>query len=421
MMISGVLIPKPSTMNLTKLVLSTLLSFLISVSFCQSMPGSAYNIFGIGSLEKTGLVSFKGMGNVGIAVRSPEDVNLKNPAALNAITGYNQIFDGGFTYSRLSQQSDNKSFSTSNGGVNSLNYWFRNSSKMAMSFGFEKVSDASYDITDSNSGVNTFGIDETRHLGGGGASSFYVGAGYELIANLNVGLKFNLLFGSIEQSEIFYSQDLISEFLVEENQRFTASGIELGFQYGIPIGENKKITLGSIFKSGSKVRLSHEGSIMSASDTITSSSEYSSLIIPPKFGLGLGMQIKSWNFNLDYEVENWQRNEEESNYAFNKRTELAGGISFQKDRSSTTYFNRAIFRVGGSLSTNYIKIGGTDHLQASFSAGLGLPIGRRGTINLAYQYVNNGLYASDLIYEQYHAFSLGFSFKNVWFLDGKYD
>ncbi|MEQ6166132.1 hypothetical protein AAOE16_02965 [Ekhidna sp. MALMAid0563] len=407
-------------MNTIKALFSAFFLILAFVVQGQSISGSAYNVFGIGSLEHTGLVSFEGMGNIGIANRSTENVNLKNPAALNAIHGYNQIFDVGFTYSLLNQSSEGQSFNTSSGGINGLNYWFRNSSKMAMTFGFSKISDASYDVTDQNAENNVLGNYDARHLGEGGTTSFYFGTGYELTERLNVGARFNFLFGSMNHTESFYSPELSTYLEVEEDKWFTSALFDFGAQYIIPFGK-KTIILGATLSNGTSAGVAYETIIESSTDTLNYTGASSAIKIPPKYGLGVGVNNGSWSINLDYEYQPWGMNTNGNDYSYRDRTILSAGIEFQKDRTSQEYLDRMSYRIGTSTFNNYISIEGINYWNSSFSAGLGLPIGMRGLINLSYQYVNNGTLSNGLIYEQQHSFSIGLSFKDIWFRKSVYD
>ena len=183
-------------------VLFFLLSSQVLFAAAQSTTNSAYNVFGIGTLEQQGVVQYESMGYSAIGSRSLDVVNLENPAALNSIRGFTQIFDVGITYSRLLQNTNEEQVRSSFGGLHDLNYWFRANARTAFAFGVSKFSDGGFDILDSESGGNAIGRSDSRHVGEGGSSQLYLAGSYGISRNLHVGLKSNFLFGGFNKDEV---------------------------------------------------------------------------------------------------------------------------------------------------------------------------------------------------------------------------
>ena len=384
----------------------------------QSVSNSAYNVFGLGTLEQTGMVAYEGMGYASIGARPSDRVNLKNPAALNSIRGrgFTQIFDVGITYSHLFQQSVNETAVGSFGGLHDLNYWFRTSPKLAWSVGIAKFSEATYDILDQSGSEDESNV---QHMGKGGSSQVYLGSAYSLSPHIHLGIKTGFIFGSFRSEEMSSLTLPGSSLRVNTQRSFFTPFLEGGIQYDQQLGKNSRLTFGATYRLSSHTTLREDrliiGNTGADNDSLTAESS-SSLQIPRKIGLGLGWQSRSWELNLDYELENWAVNEAQDRYTYQDRYTTSFGAQYVKDRQSDKLINRTAFRFGGGIHSNYISVDQEHYLSQYYSLGLGIPA-RRGTaaINLSYQYYRSGTSEGNLIRESTNTLSLSISFKDIWF------
>lgn len=411
-----------SMISSTKQAFLLLSIFISAYSYSQSLPGSAYNVFGIGSLEQTGLVSYEGMGYAGIGSRSTESVNIKNPAALTSVAYHNQIFDAGFSYSTLNQQTSNTSFNGASGSIQGLNYWFRLNQKAAASVGLSKYSDATFDITDAQA-VDAIINSDSRHFGDGGSSQFHISSGYTPFKNLSIGAKANFIFGSVNHTETTYIEDLTANINSERITSFANATLEFGLQYEWLLKDNASITFGGTYRHGTNTALNEEVNIISegfSSDTLTSSGN-GTLYFPRKSGIGLGLKLKSWQLSVDYEYENWGENGEEEDFSYRDRHMFAFGGEYRKDRLSDNYLDRVYYRFGAGFQSNYIEVNGYQGMLQYYSLGLGFPMRNGSMINLSYQYIRSGTTDRNLILQQTNKLTLGVSFKDIWFIRSAYN
>ncbi len=405
------------------------ITFLFLCSFifvkAQSISNSAYNVFGIGTLEQQGLVQYESMGNAAIGSRPHNIVNLKNPAALNAIQGFTQIFDVGVTYSGLRQNANEETFQSSFGGLHDLNYWFRANSRTAFSFGVSKFSDATYDILDSQSGSNAIGRSDSRHIGEGGSSQVYLASAYSLSPNLHFGLKSNFLFGGFQENETVTIFDPSAQLDIVSERSFVTATLEAGIQYQFLVSKFTRLVLGSTFRTGSSVDFDEDVQIISNAGTSIdslSSDTQSELYLPRKIGVGLGLESRSWMVNIDYEAENWGENVNNEVLEYNNRFVSSFGVQFTRDPFSDKLLNRVAFRAGAGVHSNYLDIDGQSFLGRFYSAGIGIPINRgAASINLAYQHYAHGTLESNLIQENTNTFSINVSIRDVWFRKRAFD
>lgn len=389
------------------------------VSFAQSVTNSAYNVFGLGSLDQQGLVPYESLGYAAIGSRSDDMVNIENPAALTSIKGFTQIFDVGITFSQLRQVTDEESFGSSFGGIHDLNYWFRSGSKTAFSLGISKFSDANYDILDSSSGNTQNTRSDSRHLGEGGSSFVFIGAGHSLTSNFHVGMKANFLFGNMNSNEVVALSDPDANLDIEKTSGFVKAIMEFGLQYEVKLNQTSDVTLGSTFRSGSTIDLDQETTIISNTGNSLDSlflEENSAIKIPRKLGFGASFKSKSWLFNVDYEFENWSANDNEENFTYQDRFITSFGVQFTKDPYSEKFLNRLSIRAGGGVHTNYIKVENQNYLSQYYTLGVGIPISRgAAALNFNYQFYATGTTDANLIHEYTNTFSFNVSIKDLWF------
>lgn len=387
----------------------------------QSISNSAYNVFGLGSLEQTGLIPFEGMGYAAIGARPDDLVNIKNPAALNSINGrgFTQIFDVGISFSLLNQQSGNEVANGTFGGLHDLNYWFRTHRKLAWSVGISRFSDASYDIIDTPSGALANAESSVQHLGNGGSTQVYFAGAYRLLPSLNLGVKTGFLFGGMQSDESLVLSEPGTSLLIENDRSFLTSFVETGLQYEQSLGATSRLVLGAIYRPGNTVNMKQEETIIGdtglSNDSLFSEGS-SSLFIPRKVGAGLGLHLKSWNFNVDYEYENWGKNEQQDRFTYQDHFIGSFGAQFIKDPRSEKLIERMAFRLGGGVHSNYVSVDGEDYLNQYYTLGLGFPA-RRGTagINVSYQHYRAGTSDFNLIRESTHTIGVNITFKDIWF------
>lgn len=410
-------------MNLIKKFSFSVL-FLLSQHFllAQSTARSVYNLYGLGTLEQQGLCQFESMGYSSIASRSTQNVNLENPAGLNAVKQANQIMDVGLYRTSTFQRAEGESFNSTSGNIGSLNFWFSGGPKTAFAFGASKFSDASYNITNFNNRNTSLGNYSSIFVGEGGVSQMYLAFGQRVVKNLNVGAKVNFLFGSLEKTEQVFLNDFNTTLNIEDTRSFVSSVLDLGIQYTVPLGESSQLTIGSTYRTGSNISIDETSYILSAARTDSISSEdESSLYLPQHVGVGLSYQSKKWQLNMDYQVERWGSNDDDNDYSYNDRHIISAGGEFIKDRFSSNYFDRIAFRAGFGAQSNYVTVRNTDYISYIVSAGAGLPLNRGSMLSIGYQYFQNGTTNSGLVKEISHKLSLNISIKDLWFIKRVYD
>ncbi len=391
---------------------------IAGAAWSQSYTGSAYNVYGLGTLQSPTLSAFSGLGNTSIGVRSPINVNITNPAATNAIQGFSHQFDIDGYFSVLNQKDRDSEGVSYLGGLQGLNYWFRTSEKSAMTVGVKSFSKTNYSATNENNYSPDIGNYSVLYQGTGGVSQFYVGFGQELFKSLNLGVKYNFIFGNLNDTQVVYDNTYLDSTVVDLSEYVRKSYLEFGAQYEIKPRwlSFGKIVLGATYRPATQINTRISELIIYASDSLVSE-DNGSVVLPESFGYGLSFSWKRMTLAADVTLTKW--NELSDVSSIERYVDQQGyslGFEILPKYNSQNYFDRVNYRLGVSLSNYYLKIKGTGFMESSMNLGLGLPVKYgSGVINLGYQYHLLGTTNNNLIREATSTISIGFSIRENWF------
>ena len=384
----------------------------------QSYSGSAYNIYGFGTLQTPTLSAFSGLGNTAVGVRSPVNVNITNPAATNAVQGYSHQFDMDGYFSVLKQSDKDSEGTAYLGGLQGLNFWFRTSARNAMTIGVKSFSRTNYSATDGNNFSPDIGNYSVLYQGTGGVSQLYTAFGHELFKSFHVGVRYNFMFGNLNDTQILLGNTYLDSAVVDVTEYVRKSYLEVGAQYELTPGwlSFGKIVVGATYKPVTQINTRIRELVLYNSDSLLSEDE-GSLVIPESFGYGVSFSWKRMMLAADMKLSKWDEVRDVS--TIERYVDQQGyslGFEILPKYNSQRYFDRVDYRLGVSLSNYYLKIKGTSFMESSVNVGLGLPVKYgAGVINLGYQYHLLGTTKNNLIREATNTITLGFSIRESWF------
>lgn len=426
-------------MNNYKYLLTVL---LLAATLCapaqNNGSNSPYSQFGLGSLNEQSQGFNKAMSGLGIGMRINNRVNMQNPASYSAIDSLSFIFDVGMTLQNANFKNGKNSVNARNTALDYVNAAFRLRPGLGFSFGFVPYSTIGYNYSESryigdHSLTGTAMSYTTAYNGDGGLHQIYVGAGWNPVGDLSVGVNLGFLWGTYNESikQTFYagdSEDGASNGLQRKIEADLASyKIDIGVQYPIHIGSKNLLTPGVTYSIGHAINsTAHCHEFQTNSDTTTTSIP-KAFEMPTTIGGGLSWTHNGqWTVGADVICQLWSqcrvpqiiddRFVSVANYQ--NRTKIIVGGEYQPDRQSRKYLRRVRYRIGASYTTPYYKIDGHDGpREFGLSAGFGLPvINNRSAVNVAFQWVKAAPALSGMITENYLRLNVGITFNERWFM-----
>ncbi len=451
-----------STMNKTVAVFA----ILICLQFNSLAQGnSPFSRYGIGDLVNTSNILNRGMGGVGIGVKSDRFLNNSNPASyswigeplklknLGADLGKLVSFEVGseFYNSNIKQKTPLNKFSTNNLIFNSMQLGMQLSKKgnWGVCIGLLPVSRENYDIINFKRITN---IDSaiTSYSGNGGSYKGQIGTAYRK-GNFSFGINSGYFFGrKTTTTEVELINDSILYFQSQSNNKlnFGSAFLQTGILYTKNlVATNDKLEtvhFGATYELQNKMKSSEDierltfnknfSSPISATDSVYIRNNVSGKVIMPS-SLGLGFSYKNLNkklnssfvFGIDYTATAW------NNFRINGLADqvqnnflVKGGIEFKPATIEKNYWSKVNYRTGFYYGKDYVKAGGNMPLSA-FTIGLGMPVPNRGKVGLNSAYINMALEVgkrgnnANNVTENFVKLALSVSLADIWFVKRKYD
>lgn len=415
-----------------KIVLFTFLIYT-TYGFSQKTSSSPYSFFGIGDQAKLKSVEEIAMGQIGGALNSEFHLSFTNPASYAGLKWTTYVFSGGTRAITIDDNIDKQTSSATSLNYVALGIPIRTNQGMA--FGLQLNTAVGYSLLDTSyediDGENTL-VETTTLSGNGGTNRVFLGYGYHLPFNLNLGAEIAYIFGGIENSVL--NRRLGVQFATKNETTSYVKGVsyKLGGQYTQDLKNNLKLkfgvsaTLGNTLREQGDIYLStlentEGGGNIIDRDTI---SDYSAKIISPiesVISAGMGKENK-WFVGAEYTFQGAPDfkggiYDEITNYYYDKSNIFAlGGFYTPKFNSIASYWDRVTYRAGINYKNLGLVINDTEIEEYGISFGVSLPLGLRlSNANLGFEFGQRGTNENNLIKENFYTFRLSLSFNDKWF------
>ena len=406
-----------------KIIISACL--LISfVSFAQQGTASPYSFYGIGDVRFKGTLENRSMAGVSVEQDSIH-LNIENPSSYASLRQTTFTIGGTFGSSALKTSSESANAQRSTFDYIAIGIPM---GKFGASFGLVPVTSVGYKILNDNSA--TEGATSSQLSGKGGVNKVYLGLGYKIRPNWNIGADVQYNFGEITTTSLEAVTGVQNTTSEVNTSELSGVSFNVGTMYQTKI--NSKMSLfTSLSYTFSSTLNSDNTRVISVSgdpDPYPYPDVSQKLKLPNKvtFGAGIG-KARKWlvgttlAFQGDGEFANYYNAAE--NVRYEKYTKYAiGGYYLPNYTSFSNYFSRITYRAG----LKYEKIGLVINNQSindiGMNLGAGIPLGNGSfsNVNVGLEFGKRGTVSANLVQENYFNVSLSFSFNDRWFVKSKF-
>ena len=413
-----------------KIVISACL-LLSLVSFAQEGTSSPYSFYGIGDVRFKGTLENRSMAGVAVEQDSIH-MNLQNPASYANLKL--TTFTLGGTYGTNTLKNSTESASARRSTLDYLAVGLP-LGKFGVGFGLIPYSSVGYKIESISE--NTL-ENNRRFSGTGGLNKAFLGVGYKIASNFNIGADVNYNFGKIETN----SFEFISGVPIGTRELNSAdlSGVNfnLGMMYQTKI--YKKITLFSSLTYSLESDLTSKNTRnistviynsnfdLATVDALEDSKTEASITMPSKISLSAGIgEARKWlvGGKISYGKTSGQANNynDKANVGYGRYGSVSlGGYYIPDYNSFSTYTKRIVYRAGIKYEKTGLVINSESINDRGVTFGLGFPItGSFSNVNFGFELGKKGTTKANLIQENYANFSVSFSLNDKWFEKRKFN
>ena len=376
----------------------------------QKQQSSPYSFFGIGTSFLSKTVEESSMGGVGVAISDPIRLSMSNPASLSTLRFTNYSLGVLRNKVTVSDGEVNQDGSALN--LSYLNLGIPLGKKGGISLGIRSNTGVGYTLIDASSPdyIDTF-------EGSGGASSFYIGGGYEVFKGFSLGVQTSFLYGEISHSVIDKEEDLFFDTRLQTDLSVGGMQTKIGALYETLVFSNKTLSFGITHE------LEHTIDIEEV-DIFNPEGKTGQLTNAANTTVALALGKRSvWQSSVEFSYNTPQVFQGTATdyitngvaYGDYQRISL-GGHYTPKYNSLTGYFQRVTYRAGLKYENTGLLIANTEIKDLGMSFGVSLPLGKGLTsLNLGVDYGVKGEITSNTVEEKYFNVRIGVSLGDKWF------
>jgi len=404
-----------------------LLSF---ISFSQEGTSSPYSFYGIGESRFSGTMENRAMAGLSIAQDSTH-INLQNPAGLANLTWT------AFTVGASSKYTDQKTNSAT-GVAKRTTFDYLSLGiplgKFGAAMGLLPYSSVGYKIQN----ISTDGITNSKRFNGwGGLNRVFIGTGYRITSNFNIGASVYYNFGKLQTNSLEFIPDIIIGSRELNVANLSGVNFNVGMMYKAKINTKLSFFSSLYYTPESTLVSENIRSIATVSfdsnfdlqvvDPLDDVATKKNLLMPQKwsFGAGLG-DAKKWLLGGEVSFQDVGTLYNDYNtgdkVVYGKYQKYSiGGYYIPSSNPFTSYVKRIIYRGGLRFEKTGLVINETSIDDMAVTFGAGLPItGSLSNINIGFEIGKKGTTAANLVQENYFNLNVSFSLNDKWFVKSKY-
>lgn len=412
-------------MNIFKKIIVAIIAIIASITAVNAqMIQTPYSMYGYGVLNDHVSSAQRAMGGIGYALRSPRQINVKNPASYAAIDSMTFLFDIGANAGGIITSEDSRKGQTALGGLDYITLQVPLAKWLGLSAGLLPYSSVRYNFG------SKIANGESSYQGSGGISEAYLGLGAEPLKGLTLGVNAGYLFGHVV-NDVFVTADNGAMSLYEKVLKVNDYNLQFGLQYGLTFKKKHTVTVGATYTLGKATHGTGYGVIYDVSnsnnkpDTIGLAPLKEGFSMPWSVGAGIAYQWdKRLTIGADFTYQPWSEAKFNGIEGFSSPATFAnrykGAIGAEYIPTLRgAYMKRAAYRIGAYYSQDYMMIGNNHVKEFGINCGLGLPTPTRTRINIGFEYRHRFTAPAATVNEDCFMVTVGVAFNEAWFVPSR--
>ena len=411
--------------------------FLSTMSFSQISTNSPYSRFGLGTLSSSVSAQQSALGGASVVYFNSNSINSENPATYSSFEPNSFLFSTALNSSIHNFTTSNQSQNESNTTFSHVAIGFPINKYFTVSSGLLPYSSVGYNLDYMDYETSLEDSVSVSSTGSGGLSKYYFGTSLRVHKTLSIGINASYLFGGLSRNKTAdFNSDMFNVSSVDRTN-ITGLSYETGLLFNTEIDKDKFLAFALSFQNFTNLDAKQTllgttydlTSSLIIKDTFQNVIQEATVVMPSKISAGVSYNSEKLLLIANYSSQNW------SDYQFlidgvaveddNLKNSMcySGGIQFTPDNNAhNKYWKKIQYRIGGRYNKTYLNLRNNQLTETSLTLGLGLPIKRTNTFyNFSFEIGDKGTTEDNLIKEQFFRFTLGVTFKGIWFVKRKYD
>ena len=396
-----------------------LAALLVSMGMgAQNMTSSPYSRYAYGDLNENVPTGFRGMGGLGIGMRSNRTIDPAQPASYTACDSLTFMMDIAASVSWSHYHDVTGARNKANGNLEYLTLQFPLWKRwIAMSVGLLPYSSVGYSIALEDSIPGYHFVKD--YEGFGNISEVYGGLSFNICNWFALGLNVYYMWGNLSRVRtLSFAESGLNTTIQDEILSVGSVRLRYGAQF-FHEWEKHAITIGAIFENKMKLNATQYKIETQSEDTIPI--EQGKWQLPMVWGVGASYTwANRLTVGFDYERQYMASalyNGAEGRYSdLQDRNRFTLGAEYRHNAMGRKYAERMYWRAGLSLQDEYLATIGAKRISASI--GVGFPLYTIGTvINTTVEYSHRGNAAG--LEDNSLRLTIGASIAENWFFKRK--
>lgn len=362
----------------------------------QNLTSSPFSRYAYGDMSDNAAGAYRGMGGVGVGMRSNRVINPAQPASYTGCDSMTFMFDMAASASWSHYKDASGMRDKANGNLEYITMQFPLYKKwVAMSVGVNPYSSAGYDVATSDSIGSDYHY-TCSYVGQGNISQVYGGLSVNLWDWVALGANAYYMFGDLTRSRaVAFSEPGLHAITQEEVLHVSSLRLRYGAQLFHNFGDHQ-LVLGGVFENKMKLNGTYTCIETSTADTLGDFAQ-GGFESPMYYGAGISYTwANRLTIGLDYSRQCMQ------SALFNGHTDAyrdvnryAIGVEYRNNPQGRRYVDRVMWRFGMNIADEYLQR--IDKPAVRVGIGVGLPLRSSASIiNTTLEYQHRGSSATGL-------------------------